>query len=120
MMLALQIICLLLGGFYLVAGWLKVSGNAHMVEEFNNFGYPHWLRVLAGAIELIAAPLMLTVFWWPSTAALGALLMCPVMLGATWTNFVKRPARYGWGTAVLLVLCVAFVFVFIGQTGLVQ
>jgi len=112
MMPALQIICVLLGVFYLVAGLLKVSGNAHMVEEFNNFGYPHWLRVLAGSVELIAAPLMLCVFWRPSVAAIGALLMCPVMVGATWTNFVKRPAKYGWGTTVLLVLCVAIAHTF--------
>lgn len=112
MTLALQIICVLLGVFYLVAGVLKVSGNAHMVQEFNNFGYPPWLRVLAGAIELIAAPLMLTMFWWPHIAATGAMLMCPVMLGATWTNFAKRPAQYGWGTAVLLVLCAVIAYRF--------
>jgi uncharacterized membrane protein YphA (DoxX/SURF4 family) len=107
MILALQIICVLLGIFYLIAGALKVCDNTHMIEEFNNFGLPHWLRVLAGAIELVAAPLMLMTFWWPHIAATGALLMCPVMFGATWTNFAKRPAKYGWGTAVLLVLCVA-------------
>lgn len=107
MTIVLQVICVLLGLFYLVAGFLKVSGNAHMVEEFNNFGYPGWLRVLAGAIELVAAPFMLAVFLWPAMAAFGALLVCPVMAGATWTNFVKRPAVYGWGTAVLLALCVA-------------
>jgi uncharacterized membrane protein YphA (DoxX/SURF4 family) len=112
MMLALQVICVLLALFYLVAGFLKVSGNAHMVEEFNNFGYPRWLRIVAGVIELVAAPMMLTVFWWPFLAAVGALLMCPVMAGATWTNFVKRPAKYGWGTAVLLGLCAVIAYVF--------
>lgn len=112
MMLALQIVCLLLGAFYLVAGCLKVGGHAHMIEEFNHFGYPAWLRILAGAIELVAAPLMLTVFWWPQIAALGALIMCPVMVGAIWTNFVKRPPAYGWGTTVLLVLCAAIAYVF--------
>ncbi len=106
MTLALQLICLLLGAFYFIAGFLKVTGNAHMIEEFENFGYPQWLRIFAGCIELVAAPLMLTVIWLPTVAGCGALLMCPVMAGATWTNFTKRPAAYGWGTLVLLGLCV--------------
>jgi len=112
MTLAAQIICLLLGAFYLVAGVLKVSGNAHMVEEFTHFGYPNWVRVLAGCIELVAAPLMLTVLWLPSLAAVGALLMCPVMIGASYTNFAKRPAAYGWGTLLLLGLCAWEAWVF--------
>lgn len=118
MMLALQIICLLLGAFYLVAGVLKVSGNAHMIEEFENFDYPQWLRIFAGCIELVAAPLMLSVIWFPTLAGFGALMMCPVMLGATYTNFAKRPAAYGWGTLVLLGLCAALAWVFSGYSAL--
>ncbi len=106
-----QILSVLLGVFFLVTGWLKASGSAHMVKEFQKFQYPQWLRVLAGLIELAAAPLMLTAFWWPGLAALGALAICPVMLGAAYTNFVKRPAAFGWGTVVIFLLCATPVFV---------
>lgn len=105
MILTVQIICILLGIFFLVSGWLKVLGNTHMVKEFQKFHYPQWLRVVAGLFEVVAAPMMLAVFWRPDWAALGALIMCPVMAGATYTNFAKRPASFGWGTLVILGLC---------------
>ena len=105
MVIAAQVLSMVLGVFFLVTGWLKVSGHPHMIEEFDKFQYPHWLRILAGAIELVAAPMMLAAFWMPPIAALGALLMCPVMIGAAYTNFAKRPAAFGWGTLVILALC---------------
>lgn len=105
MVIGAKVLCILLGGFFLITGWLKVSGHPHMIEEFDKFQYPHWLRILAGAIELVAAPMMLLAFWYPIIAAAGALLLCPVMVGATYTNFTKRPAAFGWGTVVILALC---------------
>lgn len=102
---AVQVLCVILGVFFLVTGWMKIVGTQHMVREFEKFNYPQWLRVLAGYIEAIAAPLLLSVFWFPAAAAMGALMLCPVMAGATYTNFVKRPAAFGWGTVVILVLC---------------
>lgn len=107
-----QVLCVLLGLFFLVAGWMKIVGTRHMVHEFDKFGYPHWLRVLTGCIEAVAAPMMLSVFWFPAAAALGSLVMCPVMAGAAYTNFVKRPPAFGWGTVVILVLCAVPVAVF--------
>ena len=105
MILAAQIISTLLAIFFLIAGWMKATGHPHMIEEFDKFQYPHWLRVLAGVLELIAAPLMLLVWWWPEWASLGAAIVSAVMVGATYTNFVKRPAVFGWGTVVILLLC---------------
>ncbi|MEE2730925.1 MAG: DoxX family protein [Pseudomonadota bacterium] len=106
MILSAQIIATLLAVFFLVTGWLKASGHPHMIEEFDKFQYPHWLRILAGVLELIAAPAMLLAWWWPHWASLGALVISAVMVGATYTNFVKRPAVFGWGTVVILLLCV--------------
>lgn len=105
MALTSQIICIVLGLFFLISGWLKVLGNDHMVKEFQKFKYPQWLRVVAGLFEIVAAPMMLLIMWFPGWAALGSLIMCPVMAGATYTNFVKRPASFGWGTLVILLLC---------------
>lgn len=111
MILSAQILSTILAVFFLITGWLKVSGHPHMIEEFDKFRYPHWLRVLAGALELIAAPAMLLVWWWPDWASLGAIIISAVMVGATYTNFVKRPAVFGWGTVVILLLCAYPAFV---------
>ena len=115
MVIVAQVLCVLLGAFFLVAGWMKIVGTKHMVHEFDKFNYPHWLRVLTGCIEAVAAPMMLAVFWFPAAAALGSLIMCPVMVGAAYTNFVKRPPAFGWGTVVILVLCAVPVAVFAPQ-----
>lgn len=105
MILSAQILCTVLALFFLVTGWMKTSGHPHMIEEFDKFQFPHWLRILAGVLELIAAPMMLLVWWLPALASLGALIVSAVMVGAAYTNFVKRPAVFGWGTLVILALC---------------
>lgn len=112
MILSAQILCTVLALFFLATGWLKASGHPHMIEEFDKFQYPHWLRILAGVMELIAAPMMLLVWWWPALASLGALLVSGIMVGAAYTNFVKRPAVFGWGTLVILALCLIPALVF--------
>lgn len=106
MIISAKILCIILGLFFLITGWFKASGHPHMIEEFDKFQYPHWLRVLAGVLELIAAPMLFTAFWYPAIAAIGALILCPIMVGAAYTNFVKRPAAFGWGTVVIVLLCV--------------
>ena len=105
MILSAKIVCTLLALFFVATGWMKAGGHPHMIEEFDKFRLPHWLRILAGVLELIAAPLMLLVWWLPTLASLGALLVSAVMVGAAYTNFVKRPAVFGWGTLVILALC---------------
>lgn len=86
-----------------------------MIEEFDKFRFPHWLRILTGLIELVAAPMLLLVWWWPGIASLGALILSAVMVGAAYTNFVKRPAAFGWGTLVILALCLFPALVFVKQ-----
>lgn len=95
----------LLGVFFLVAGVMKVLGHDHMVREFRRFQYPLWLMRLAGAIEVVAAPGLFLGAWLPWWTLLGGLLLCGVMVGATYTNFTRRPPVFGWGTLVILGLC---------------
>lgn len=94
-----------LGVFFLVAGALKLVAHPHMVREFQRFQYPLWLMRLAGAIEVVAAPGLVLGLWLPWWTLLGALLLCGVMVGATYTNFTQRPPAFGWGTLVILGLC---------------
>ena len=95
-----------LGVFFLATGLLKLFAHPHMVKEFRRFQYPLWLLRLAGALEVVAAPGLLVGYWLPLWALLGAVLLCGVMVGATYTNFAKRPPAFGWGTLVILGLCV--------------
>lgn len=94
-----------LGVFFLLTGALKLFGHPHMVKEFRRFQYPLWLMRLAGALELVAAPGLLLGTWLPWWTLPAALLLSAVMVGAAYTNFVKRPPVYGWGTLVILALC---------------
>ncbi|MCG8315243.1 MAG: DoxX family protein [Pseudomonadales bacterium] len=105
----LIILQVLLGIFFLVAGVMKVVGHDHMVREFKRFDYPFWLMRLAGAVEVISAPGLLLAFWLPLWAFLGSALLSCVMVGATYTNFTKRPPVFGWGTVVILGLCAVVV-----------
>ena len=91
--------------FFSITGAMKILAHTHMIEEFDNFGYPYWLMRLAGGIELVATPLLLIGFWNPVYGALGASLLTAVMIGACYTNFTQRAAAYGWGTLVLVLLC---------------
>lgn len=100
------VVQLLLIAFFAPSAVLKLAGHAHMRKEFRHFRYPYWLARLAGTMELVASALLVAGFWHPAASVLGAGLLVPVMVGATWTNFVKRPAAFGWGTAVILLLCV--------------
>src|SRR3546814_7745115 len=75
-----------------------------MLHEFSRFRRPYaWAR-WAGAVELLACVLLLAGFRQALLLAVGGLLLVPVMIGATWINFTRRPAAYGWGTLVLLIL----------------
>ncbi|MEX1665561.1 DoxX family protein [Zhongshania arctica] len=107
MNIAVSILQIVFIVFFSIAGAMKVLGHTHMRDEFDNFGYPHWLMRVAGTLELIATPLLIVGFWQPIYAAFGASLLTAVMIGACYTNFTQRPAAYGWGTMVLALLCAA-------------
>lgn len=102
--LVLQILLLI---FFAPSAILKLVGHPHMRKEFSSFGYPYGVAWLAGSIELVASILLVLGFHREPLAGLGATSLVPVMIGATWTNFTKRPAAFGWGTLVILLLCAA-------------
>src|SRR3546814_8305344 len=108
MTLALLLVQMLLLAFFLPACVLKIVGHAHMRHEFSRFRLPYaWAR-WAGAVALLACVLLLAGFRQALLLAVGGLLLVPVMIGTTWINFTRRPAAYGWGTLVLLILCTGF------------
>jgi uncharacterized membrane protein YphA (DoxX/SURF4 family) len=72
------------GGLLLFAGWSKVSGAPMMVEMFGLLGLGQWFRYLTGGLELVGAVLLLV----PGLAALGAVILLPVMAGAVLTHLL--------------------------------
>jgi putative oxidoreductase len=72
---ALQIVS---AGMFLLAGTLKLTGNALMVQEFGVIGLGQWFRYLTGTIEVVSAVLLLI----PSVAAYGAAALAVTMIGA--------------------------------------
>lgn len=100
--IGLQILFIL---FFSFTGAIKLFAHHHMIEEFDKFGYPHWLMRLAGILEIVAAALLIAGFSHPIYGALGAIILSCVMIGACYTNFTQRPAAFGWGTLVLVLLC---------------
>jgi putative oxidoreductase len=69
-------------GMFLLAGSLKLSGNAEMVSTFGAIGIGQWFRYLTGTIEVASASLLLV----PSLAFYGALLLVPTMACAIITH----------------------------------
>ena len=69
-------------GMFLMAGFLKLSGNEQMVGLFEKIGVGQWFRYLTGALEVAGAILLLL----PRTSGLGALMLGGVMAGAVMTH----------------------------------
>jgi len=69
-------------GMFLMAGFLKLSGNAQLVGLFQAIGLGQWFRYLTGTLEVVGAFLLLI----PRTSGLGALMLAGVMVGAVVTH----------------------------------
>ena len=76
---ALWITQVLLAAMFLLAGGSKLGGAPAMVSLFGALGVGQWFRYVTGAIEVSAAVALLI----PSAALFGAMLLIPMMVGAT-------------------------------------
>jgi putative oxidoreductase len=63
---------------FLLAAFMKLSGNPQMVEEFGVVGLGDWFRIFTGLVEVLGAAAVL----YPATTAWGALLLLCVDIGA--------------------------------------
>lgn len=88
-------------------GYAKFSDTSGWAKAFRNWGYPDWFRVTIGAIELLAVALLV----WRRTAAVGAILIICVMLGAWGTHLVFDHGRHMTSEVVPLVLASIVLFV---------
>ena len=84
-----------LGVLFVVTGSPKIIGVEYFARAFDEFGYPQWLRMLAGWMEFAGGALMIGGIWFPPAAPLGGLIILPSMIGATWTNYKKVNSTNG-------------------------
>jgi len=76
---ALWVLQVLLAAMFLMAGITKLLGQEMMVENFEKIGIGQWFRYVTGAVEIIAAVILLV----PRFSALGAGLLVCTMIGAS-------------------------------------
>ena len=81
-------------------GWAKFNDASGWAKAFRHWGYPDWFRMLIGLVELSGVALLLL----GRTAALGALLLICVMLGAMATHVAFDGGRHMTSEVVPLTL----------------
>ena len=91
---------LLLVLIFVPQGYSKFSDSSGWASAFRGWGYPDWFRVTIGAVELLAAALLL----WGRTAVVGAFLIVIVMLGGMGTHLVFDNGRHMTSEIVPLTL----------------
>ena len=69
---------------FVAAAVAKLTGAAMMIDIFDKIGVGQWFRYVTGAVELVAAVLLLA----PGRAAWGAALLVATMSGAVLTHLL--------------------------------
>ncbi|MBN9016656.1 MAG: DoxX family protein [Rhizobiales bacterium] len=72
------ILRIVLAALFLMAAFMKLSGQQMMVDEFGVIGLGQWFRYLTGLLELVGAIALLV----PAVSAVGAVLLLCVDVGA--------------------------------------
>lgn len=94
----------LYGLFFTATAVLKLSRHSHMVDEFRDLKLPFGLAIASGVFEIVCGPALIVGIWNPVVAGFAALIMIPVMIGASVVNFARRNARMGFGVVVLFLI----------------
>jgi putative oxidoreductase len=100
-----RLLSILLALAFLLAGLPKLFAVSAWIEKFARWGYPRWLLLLIGLVEVAGAILILI----PRDAVYGVWLLIAVMLGATYTHVAN-----GEGLAVLRPLIFIFFLFLLG------
>ena len=76
--IAIWVLRILVAGLFAFAGFMKLSGQPMMVQEFGVVGLGDWFRIFTGLVEVVGAAAVL----YPVTTAWGTLLLLCVDVGA--------------------------------------
>lgn len=92
---------LYLARMYVEMGWVKFDPDGFWTAAFEAWGYPSWLRVSVGAIEVIGGILLVV----PWLASYGGIAVSAVMVGAWGTRAHDgRWVDVAWLSAYILGL----------------
>lgn len=100
---ALWVLSGLLAALFLTAGGSKLAGAENHVQHFAHWGWPDWLRLVVGAVEVTSAVLLLI----PRVAFFGGCALVVVMAGATYTHLFRATGETGMAVFTLVLLGLA-------------
>ena len=66
------------GLMFALTGWEKFDADGSMATDFARWGYPAWLRLAVGVVEIVGGMMLIV----PRLASYGALGLGVVMVGA--------------------------------------
>jgi putative oxidoreductase len=98
--IALWVLSGLLAALFLMAGGSKLAGAEQHVKGFAHWGWPDWMRLAVGAVEVISAVLLLV----PRAAFFGAGSLVVVMTGATYTHLFRADGEGGMAAMTVVLL----------------
>lgn len=104
--IAVLVLSFVLAALFLFSGGSKLAGAEQHVQGFAHWGYPDWFRVVVGAVEVVAAILLLI----PRLACVGAAALIVIMAGATYTHLFRATGE-GPMAAMTVVLLVFLLIV---------
>jgi uncharacterized membrane protein YphA (DoxX/SURF4 family) len=81
-----SILALIVAALFAVAGVVNLAGRGAVKSDFARWGYPAWLRLVCGALELLSAILLLG----PQTRILGLMLAAAIMIAVLFTLLRHR------------------------------
>jgi hypothetical protein len=81
-----SILAMVLTALFAIAGMINLAGLGPVKRDFARWGYPTWLRLLCGGLELSSAALLLA----QPTRLTGLMLAGVVMTGALFTLLRNR------------------------------
>lgn len=90
----------LLAVLFLMSGGSKLAGAEQHVQGFAHWGWPDWLRLVVGAVEVTAAVLLLI----PRVAFFGGSALAVVMAGATYTHLFRATGEAGMAVFTIILL----------------
>jgi len=74
----LWILRVVVAGLFLLAGYMKLSGQAMMIGEFDRVGFGQWFRIVTGVLEVVGSLCVLV----PAVSVFGAMIVLLVDVGA--------------------------------------
>ena len=82
MSILIIIVQVVLGLLFVLIGSMTIAGMKMFVENFRQFGYPQWFRIVTGSLEVLGGLGLLIGIWLPWLAELASAGLTLVMLGA--------------------------------------